>query len=104
MPSPEKVTALAKEMGVRYSQNLRPLTPATRRKLNEILRDLDVEERATLVLLNAAGGYDWHMVDGVRRVWHFTESGHVGWNNLSDRSLDQIVAQAESLIGREIEY
>jgi hypothetical protein len=95
-------TKLAATMNVLHSR-IEPLTPAARRSLNRVLRRLDDDERSTLVLLDAVGKRDWDMVDGTRRVWHFTASGDFGWNDISDHELDAVVARAEQLIGRDIE-
>lgn len=98
----DKITALARESGVRHADNLEPLTPAARRALNGILRDLDAEERETLVLLNAVGRWDWHLVDGTRRIWHLTAGGRISWNMLSDANEGAVLSRAERLVGREI--
>jgi hypothetical protein len=96
------ITKLAREMGVRHTDRLEPLTDKARTALNRVLRDLNGVEASALVISNGFGRWDWHMVDGERRVWHFTVTGRTAWNMLSDRDLDRMLGEAERLLGREI--
>jgi hypothetical protein len=98
----EKITKLAREMGVKYSPTIDKFEGKASRKLNKVLRDLDSDERKTLVIVSAAGEWDWHMVDGTRRVWHFSHGGRMSWNDIGWDRVDAVIADAERLIGHEI--
>jgi hypothetical protein len=94
----EKATKLAVELGVVCSPSLEPLTTGAKRALNKILRELDSEERSHLVLLNAAGEWSYHLVDGTSRIWHLTRGGGFTWNMLSNQHAETILSRAGKII------
>lgn len=87
-------TKLAEEMNVLVADGMAELTPRAKRKLNEVLRELDAEEASSLAIMGAVGAADWHLVDGTGRVWHLTVTGRVGWNDYPDAELDGAQQQA----------
>jgi len=95
--SAEDFDALAREMGVITRRGMRKLTDAGRAAVAHVLRDLDDEERYSIVLMSSNGRWDWHMVDGTTRVWHFTEDGEVSWNMLPDRVENSVLHNAYDL-------
>lgn len=90
-------TRLAEEMGVIEAPGLDPLSHTAKFALNKVLRDLDDEEREELVIMGAVGPWDWHMVDGTGRIWHFTADGRTSWNMLNDRNEMIVLERAARL-------
>lgn len=93
----DPITALALKMGVTISPGMDPLSPQARVAVNKVLNDLDEEEREGLVIMGAVGRWDWHMVDGTDRIWHFTASGSTSWNLLTHNSEAIVLRRAYQL-------
>jgi hypothetical protein len=99
MTSYHPTTQLAREMGIIASPGTPSLSDKARVALNRVLRDLDEEERESLVIMGAVGAWDWHMVDGTDRIWHFRENGTTSWNMLNDRNERVVLEDANRLRG-----
>lgn len=96
-------TKLAEDMNVIVPEGMAELTPRAKRKLNEVLRDLDAEEARSLAIMGAVGPWDWHLVDGTARVWHLTTAGRASWNECSDATMDFVLRQAARMGWTEAE-
>lgn len=78
------MNGLLNSFNVLRGPDLNPMTKKAEDSLMNVLNILDDDESYSLALINSVGRFDWHMVDGTGRIWHFTKGGQISWNMVSE--------------------